>query len=191
MSDRIRSRLIGLVVALPFALLAALVAAVVFDASVAGIDWPAEWARALDVGPLGPPAALIGVSAASALLAPRLAEPWADRLGIIIRWILLSHGLAALVGIGLAAVAGSTDPSVLPTVLLKVLGTLVGASWLYAISGALWVAIAGKLIRRDAPATADESAASAAGLRGLIRGHVKDDATLLGSQQSTSRRWRD
>jgi hypothetical protein len=190
-TDRTRARLLGGLVGIPFGLVAAWAVAVVFGGTVQGTHWPAEMARALALPAAAVPAAALGPNLATATVAPRLAEPRADRLMTIVRWILASHGLAAAITIALVIAGGSVDLAALPVALVKFAGTFVGASWLYAIAGAMWVAAAGRAIRRDAPATPEEQSASSTALNRLIRQHVRDDATLLAPQDSTSRRWRD
>jgi hypothetical protein len=192
MDDRIRPHVLGGLVGIPFAMFAAAATDAVFSATRSlGPSWVAEFGQWLAPGPVGPPAAAAGVLLASVIVGSRLAEPWADRLAVIIRWMVLAHATAGVVAIGLSVVGGATDVTVAPIVLAKVAGTFVAMSWLYAIGGAFWAAMAGRLIRRDAPATPDEQAATASELSRLVRRHVKDDATIMGNQGSTARRWRD
>ena len=190
MARSLRDPSIGLLVGIPFAAVAWLVAQAVLGGTMAIGSRFEAFLPLISVGPVAAPAAAIGVLVASTLVATRLGQPWADQLGSALRFIALGHLVAAAVASVLILAGGTGDVSRAGDALLKLVTTFVATSWAWVVGAGIWVAAAGKAIRRDAPATPEETASSLEQLAQQTRTHITHDATTPGDQGARVRQAR-
>jgi hypothetical protein len=186
----LRARIVGVVVGIPFAAIAWLAASAMFGGSMQIDGRFAALAPLVAVGPAAAPAAAIGVLVASAIVAPRLAQPWADRLMSAV-WFVVVGQVAAGVAAALLVLTGpSGSIGGIGDALVRFFATFIAGSWAWALGAGIWVAAAGPVIRRDPPATPEESADSLDRLAQQTRSHTHHDATIVGDQGSRYRQAR-
>ena len=190
MTSSLRPRLLGFLIGLPFAAAAWAIAQTLLGGSTyLGARFEA-FGPLLAVGPAVGPAAAIGVLVASTIVAPRLAQPWSDRLASAVWFLVVGHLVAAVATVVLIVTSGAGDVSRAGEALVMLIATFVGTIWAWAVGAGIWVAVAGKVLRRDAPATAEESAESLDLLARQTRHHVHLDATIPGDQGAKYRQAR-
>jgi hypothetical protein len=182
---------VGVLCAIPVALLMGWFATLIFDPAGGG---PASSAtpygsipRVLGMGPLRGVAFGVGALIAAGFVAPKLAREDLGSLGGLAVFVGLGHLLAG-VGVALDVAVrdpGSLGPSILFAWPLALILTLGGSLILWLPTGAVWVSAVRRLTIKDEPApTAYERALSERRRNEAAREHVITDATNLADQGS-------
>ena len=185
MSRLSRPVVIGVLCAIPIALLAAWFAIVIFDPATT--DPQNVVNGLLGLGPLRGVAFGVGALLAAAILAPRLAREDLGSYGGVFAFVGLAH-LIAFAGAALEVVVrdpGTVEPSMVVTVPLGLLLTLGASLIVWLPAAAVWVAAVRRLTIEDLPIPTDLERAQSERMRNeAARAHVVTDATNIADQGS-------
>lgn len=180
-----RPIVIGLLCAIPVALLAGWFATEVFDPATTD---PHNVVNALlGLGPLRGVAFGVGALLSAAIVAPQLAREDVGSYGGLFRYVLLAH-LIAFSGAALEIIVrdpSSLDPSIILNFPFGWLVTLGASMIVWVPAGAVWVAAVRSLTIEDLPVPTDLERAQSEAMRNeAAREHVIVDATTVADQGS-------
>jgi hypothetical protein len=176
---------IGVLCAIPVALLAGWFATVVLDPTAGGPTNVMN--QALGLGPIRGIAFGAGALIAAAIVAPRLAREDLGGFGGLLAFTGLAH-LVAFAGIAFEIAArdpGALDASILFTWPVRLIVSFGASLIVWLPAAAIWVAAIRRLTIEDQPVPTDLERAESERMRGeAARAHVTVDATTLADQGS-------
>lgn len=185
MHSSARPIVIGMLCAVPVALVMGWFAVLLFDPTSGGA-LNNEVNRALGLGPLRGLWFGAGALASAAVVAPRLAREDLGSLGGIIAFVGLGHLIAYTAAVLEIAVIGSgLDPSIVIAWAIGLVFSLGGSLIAWLPAAAIWVGAVRRLtVEGLTEPTALERAESEQFRNATAREHVKVDATNLADQGS-------
>jgi hypothetical protein len=185
MHSSARPTVIGVLCAVPVALVMGWFATLLFDPAAGG-PLNSEVNRALGLGPLRGIWFAVGALVSAAIVAPRLAREDVGSLGGLVRFVGLGHLIAYSAAVlEIAVIGGGLDPSILIAWSVGLVFSLGGSLIAWLPAAAIWVGAVRRLTVEDLePTTALERAESEQRRNAAAREHVTVDATNLADQGS-------